>query len=216
MATTSAKTPRQRVPASERRDALIDAAIHEFAHSGLHGTPVDKIARRVGVAQPYVFSLFGSKRDLFLAAVERNFEVVADTFTRAAAEFDPATAPPDMTVLNAMGTAYVELLGSESHRDYLMLQLQSYAACDDETIRDRVRTAYARLISHVERLSQAEPEEVDEFFRYGMWLNVAAAMGVEDLSVGCEWVQAEQAEQAQAALPPSPPATDQSATRRSG
>ena len=25
-----------------------------------------------------------------------------------------------------------------------------------------------------------------------MWLNVAAAMGVEDLSVGCEWVRAEQ------------------------
>jgi hypothetical protein len=25
-------------------------------------------------------------------------------------------------------------------------------------------------------------------FRYGMWLNVAAAMGVEDPSAGCEWV----------------------------
>jgi hypothetical protein len=25
-----------------------------------------------------------------------------------------------------------------------------------------------------------------------MWLNVAAAMGVEDLSAGCEWVRAEQ------------------------
>ena len=24
-----------------------------------------------------------------------------------------------------------------------------------------------------------------------MWLNVAAAMGVEDLSVGCEWMRAE-------------------------
>ena len=40
-------------------------------------------------------------------------------------------------------------------------------------------------------MTQAEPEEIDEFFRYGMWLNVAAAMGVEDLSVGCEWVQAD-------------------------
>ncbi len=200
MATTTAKTPRQRVPASERRDALIDAAIHEFAQGGLHGTPVDKIARRVGVAQPYVFSLFGSKRDLFLAAVERNFEIVADTFTKAAKEFDPATAPPDVTLLNAMGMAYVELLGTQSHRDYLMLQLHSYAACDDEEIRDRVRTFYARLVAHVERLSQAEPEEIDEFFRYGMWLNVAAAMGVEDLSVGCEWVRAEQALQAESAL----------------
>ncbi len=194
MATTSDKTPRQRVPASERRDALIDAAVHEFAHGGLHGTPVDRIARRVGVAQPYVFSLFGSKRDLFLAAVERGFELVAETFTKAAEEFDPATAPPDMTVLNAMGKAYVELLASD--RDYLMLQLHSYAACDDTDIRDRVRTCYARLVAHVERLSGAEPEEIDEFFRYGMWLNVAAAMGVEDLSVGCEWVRAEQAAQA--------------------
>ncbi len=77
--------------------------MHEFAHGGLHGTPVDRIARRVGVAQPYVFSLFASKRELFLAAVERGFELVAETFTRAAAEFDPATAPPDVDVLDGDG-----------------------------------------------------------------------------------------------------------------
>ena len=180
---------RQRVPAAERRDALIEAAVHEFASGGLHGTPVDRIARRVGVAQPYVFSLFANKRELFLAAVERGFEVVAETFTKAAAEFDPATAPPDVDVLAAMGVAYVELL--DSHRDYLMLQHQSYAACDDDVIRERVRAWYARLVIHVERLSGAEPERIDDFFRYGMWLNVAAAMGVEDLSAGCEWVRAE-------------------------
>ncbi|MBV8713296.1 MAG: TetR/AcrR family transcriptional regulator [Solirubrobacterales bacterium] len=187
------QTTRQRVPASERRDAIIEAAVHEFAHGGLHGTPVDRIARRVGVAQPYVFSLFGSKRELFLAAVERGCELIAETFTKAAEEFDPATAPPDMDVLNAMGQAYVELL--QTNRDYLMLQLHSYAACDDEVIRDRVRTAYARLLTRAERLSQAGPERIDEFFRYGMWLNVAAAMEVPDLSVGCEWVRAEQAAQ---------------------
>ena len=72
-----------------------------------------------------------------------------------------------------------------------MLQHQAYAACDDEVIRERVRELYARLVAHVERLSGAESERIDEFFRYGMWLNVAAAMGVEDLSVGCEWVRAE-------------------------
>jgi AcrR family transcriptional regulator len=183
------KAPRQRVPAAERRDALIDAAVHEFAQAGLHGTPVDKIARRVGVAQPYVFSLFGSKRELFLAAVERCFERVSERFTSAAAEFDPAIALPDADVLSAMGTAYVDLL--ESNRDYLMLQLQSYAACEDEVIRDRVRTRYARLVAHVQELSDADQERIDDFFRYGMWLNVAAAMGVPDLSVGCEWVRAE-------------------------
>jgi AcrR family transcriptional regulator len=190
------KSSRQRVPASERRDALIDAAVHEFAHGGLHGTPVDRIARRVGVAQPYVFSLFGSKRELFLAAVERGFELVADTFTKAAAEFDPTIALPDTGIKQAMGHAYAEMLDSD--RDYLMLQLHAYAACDDDEIRDRVRAAYARLVAHVESLWQASPEEIDEFFRYGMWLNVAAALGVEDLSASCEWMRAEQAAEAAA------------------
>jgi AcrR family transcriptional regulator len=189
-ATDRKKAPRRRVPAAERRDALIEAAVHEFAHGGLHGTPVDRIARRVGVAQPYVFSLFANKRELFLAAVERGFELVADTFTRAARDFDPAIAAPDADILTAMGQAYVQLL--ESDRDSLMLQHQSYAACDDELVRDRVRELYARLVAHVERLSGAEEERIDEFFRYGMWLNVAAAMGVEDLSAGCEWILAEQ------------------------
>ncbi len=197
MAMATSSTPhdqpptRQRVPAAERRDALIEAAVHEFAQGGLHGTPVDRIARRVGVAQPYVFSLFGSKRELFLAAVERDFERVSERFAAAAAEFDPAQAPPETDVLTAMGDAYVELLGS--HRDLLMLQLQCYAACDDEVIRDHVRASYARLVRHVQQLSGAEQERIDNFFRYGMWLNVAAAMGVPDLSVGCEWVRAEQA-----------------------
>ena len=190
--TAHAKAPRQRVPAAERRDALIEAAVHEFALGGLHGTPVDRIARRVGVAQPYVFSLFANKRELFLAAVERGFELVGETFTKAAADFDPATALPDTDVLKAMGRAYVQLL--ESDRDYLMLQHQSYAACDDELIRDRVRACYAKLVAHAQRLSGADSERIDEFFRYGMWLNVAAAMGVEDLSAGCEWVRAEQAD----------------------
>jgi AcrR family transcriptional regulator len=183
---------RQRVPAAQRRDALIDAAVHEFAIGGLHGTPVDRIARRVGVAQPYVFSLFASKRELFLAAVERAFELVTDTFTAAAAGFDPATAPADIDVLKLMGLSYIELL--HSHRDYLLLQHQAYAACADEDIRDRVRTRYAQLVAHVEQLSAAEPELVDEFFRHGMWLNVAAAMGVEDLSAGCAWLREEQRE----------------------
>ncbi len=186
---TDTKTTRQRVPAAERRDALISAAVHEFAHGGLHGTPVDKIARSVGVAQPYVFSLFGNKKELFLAAVERSFQHIADVFTQAAETFDPAIALPDATVLQAMGNGYMEMLTAD--RDYLMIQHQAYAACDDEHIRDHVRRCYAELVAHVERLSGAEQEALDDFFRYGMWLNVAAAMGVQDLSAGCEWMREE-------------------------
>jgi AcrR family transcriptional regulator len=184
---TTPQQARRRVPAAERREELIAAAVHEFAHGGLHGTAVERIARRVGVAQPYVFSLFPSKRELFLAALDRSFERVADTFRRAAADFREGRAPTDCgDVLEAMGRAYKELLFSD--RDYLMLQHQCYAACEDELVRARVRHRYAELVQLASELSDAEPDRLDDFFRHGMALNVAAALGVEDISMGCAWV----------------------------
>jgi AcrR family transcriptional regulator len=181
---------RRRVPAAERREELISAAVVEFAKGGLNGTAVERIARRVGVAQPYVFSLFPSKRDLFLAALDRGFERVAETFERAAGDYKEGRGPAGCEdVLQAMGMAYKELLASD--RDCLMLQLQSYAACDDELVRMRVRRRYAELVMLAGDLSGAEPERMDDFFSRGMALNVAAALGVEDLSVSCPWIAAE-------------------------
>ena len=101
-----------------------------------------------------MFSLFPSKRELFSAAVERGFELIGETFSRAAAEFDPEQAEPGTDVLLAMGQAYVAML--ESNRDYLMLQHQAYAACDDELIRERVRRQYALSVAHAQQLSGAE------------------------------------------------------------
>jgi AcrR family transcriptional regulator len=188
--TTAPEQTRRRVPAAERREELIAAAVHEFAHGGLHGTAVERIARRVGVAQPYVFSLFPSKLELFLAALERSFETVADTFRQAAADFLEGRGPVDCDdALDAMGRAYKGLLLSD--RDHLMLQHQSYAACDDDVVRARVRHRYAELVDLVQELSGADPARLDDFFRRGMALNVAAALGVEELSVSCPWVQAE-------------------------
>lgn len=178
------------MPAAERREELIAAAVHEFAHGGLHGTPVERIARRVGVAQPYVFSLFPSKRELFLAALERSFQKVADTFSAAVAAFQQGRAPETcQDPLEAMGLAYRELLRSD--RDYLMLQHHAYAACDDEVVRDRVRHRYAEFVELARVLSGADPERLDDFFRHGMALNVAAALGVDELSTSSSWVQAE-------------------------
>jgi AcrR family transcriptional regulator len=190
MSATPAPAARRRVPAAERREELIAAAVHEFAHGGLHGTTVDSIARRVGVAQPYVFSLFPTKRELFLAALERSFERLAEIFRRAALDFSEGRGPADCEdVLEAMGRSYKELLSGD--RDYLMLQHQSYAACDDELVRERVRHCYAEVLELARSLSGADAERLDDFIRHGMTLNVAAALGVEDLSISCPWVQAE-------------------------
>jgi AcrR family transcriptional regulator len=190
MATSTKTEPRRRVPAAERRDALIEAAVHHFGHGGLHGTRVAAIAAEVGVAQPYVFSLFPTKRDLFLAAVGRCFEKIAALFEAATEAYDRnGPSEPDEDKLDAIGHAYMGAIAEDP--DQLLLQLQAYAACgDDEEIQAFVRHEYARLVDLVRRVSGVEDEEeLDGFFQTGMWCNVAAALGVEDFSVGSGWVE---------------------------
>jgi AcrR family transcriptional regulator len=188
--TSTSKQARQRVPAAERRDALIAAAVEEFAVGGLHATPVDRIARRVGVAQPYVFSLFPTKRDLFIAAVERGFQLTTEVFTETAAEFRRAHAGTDYEhkdILRAFGVRYTELLAS--NRPMLMLQLHAYAACDDEVIRRHVRAAYEQLGRDVQALTGIDEDQLNEFLSIGMWLNVQAAIRSDDLDGLCDWIQ---------------------------
>jgi AcrR family transcriptional regulator len=187
--TSIAKQTKQRVPAAERRDALIAAAIEEFAVGGLHSTPVDRIARRVGVAQPYVFSLFPTKRDLFIAAVERGFKLVGDLFTETAADIRQAHAGTTLTsatILKAFGERYTEMLFS--NRPMLMLQLHAYAACDDEVIREHVRAAYEQLGRHVQELTGVDEDKLNEFLSIGMWLNVQAAIRSDYLDGLCDWI----------------------------
>lgn len=189
MAATTKSEPRRRVPAAERRDALIEAAVHHFAHGGLHGTKVSAIAADVGVAQPYVFSLFPTKRDLFLAAVDRCFEKVSALFEQAAAEFDKnGPQEPEEDKLNAIGRAYMGSIANDPDR--LLLQLQAYAACgDDAGIQTAVRRNYARLVELARELSGMDDERLDGFFQMGMWCNVAAALGIEDFKAGSGWVE---------------------------
>ena len=86
MATTA---PRQ--TAGERRIAVLEAANVEFALRGLHGASTDAIARRAGISQPYLFRLFGSKKELFIAVIEDCFARTLESF-RAAASGSPGAA----------------------------------------------------------------------------------------------------------------------------
>src|ERR671935_1698722 len=90
--------------AGERRAQLVEAAVGAFAQTGLHGTAVSAVTDRVGVTQPYAFSLFRTKKGLFLAAVERGFDLVEERF-RAAADGRPREER-----LKAMGDACGEYL----------------------------------------------------------------------------------------------------------
>ena len=75
-----------RMSKEERRREIVEVAVREFAVGGLYGTPVEAIAKKVGVSQPYLFQLFGTKKELFIAAVRRSFERTVGMFRTAAAE----------------------------------------------------------------------------------------------------------------------------------
>ena len=176
----AAKTPsRTRQTATERREALVEAAVEHFAQTGLHGTAVSAITDQVGITQPYAFSL-GTKKGLFLAAVERGCDRIEQAFRAAAA--DAGEDGP----LAAMGAAYGELL---SDRALLLMQLQGYAACGDDEIRELVRRRYAQLYELVSELSGADRLELQGFFATGMLLNVAAAMDLPELLYDETWMK---------------------------
>src|ERR1700691_6553441 len=95
---------RQRMPAVERRELVLEAALAEFAAGGLAGTSTEEVARRAGISQPYLFRLFPTKRALFLALVQRCFDRLEETFTTAAG------GPTGQDALTAVGDGYELLL----------------------------------------------------------------------------------------------------------
>jgi AcrR family transcriptional regulator len=162
-----------RKSAEVRREEILEAAMTEFALAGLHGTSADAIAERAGISQPYLFRLFGTKKQLFLATVERGFRRTLAAFQEAA-----ASAGPGENVFEAMGHAYVDLL---QDRTMLMGQLQAYAACEDPDVREVVRREYAAIYRFAESVSGGDAERVHRFFKTGMLINVAAAMELDKL-----------------------------------
>jgi len=156
-----------RMSAAERREQVLEAAMGQFAVSGLAGTSTEDVARVAGISQPYLFRLFPTKKALFLALSERCFKRIEDAFTAAAADAVGEEA------LEAMAKAYEKLL---EDRTLLLLQMQAYAACGDPEIRAVTRARYKKLWTLVERLTGLPFDRVVEFFAMGMLINVAAAL----------------------------------------
>jgi AcrR family transcriptional regulator len=168
-----------RKSATERRDEILDAALVEFAAHGLEGGSTEAIAKAVGISQPYVFRLFGTKKRLFMATVERCMRGTLEMFHTASAGLKGEEA------LHAIGEAYVERLSSDP--TYLHSQMQAYAASDDPDIREVVRRGYGELVEYVERVSGLPAGPVSHFFAKGMLLNVIASMDLLKAEEG--WAQ---------------------------
>jgi AcrR family transcriptional regulator len=168
----------ERKTAEERREAVLEAALAEFAAHGLDGGSTEAIARAAGISQPYVFRLFGTKKELFMATIERCLRGTLEMMRTASAGLKGEA------VLEAIGEAYTQRLANPT---YLHAQMQSYAACGDPAIREVVRHGYGEMVEYVERASGLAPDRVAHFFAKGMLLNVVASMDLLGAEEG--WAQ---------------------------
>jgi AcrR family transcriptional regulator len=165
-------SPARRRRSDERREHVIAAAVAEFARHGYHGASTGAIARRAGISQPYIYALFPSKQDLFLAANTHVVERIRRRFVEAArGGADPGER------IHAMAESYHELLES---REEILFQLQSYAAGLDLEIREHVRRQFMDLFDEAVRVTGASRPEVSHFFAAGMLLNVVAALDLPE------------------------------------
>lgn len=77
-----------RLPAAQRREQLLDTAARVFAVHGFSGATTFQIAKAAGVSEPIIYRHFESKRDLFIALVERTGAATIKLW-----EHELATAP---------------------------------------------------------------------------------------------------------------------------
>jgi AcrR family transcriptional regulator len=168
-----------RMSAEERKERVLDAAVAEFAKGGLAGTSTETIAARAGISQPYLFRLFSTKKDLFIAAYQRAFNLIETQFREASEGLTGDAA------LDAMARAYHDLL---TNRDLLLVQLHTYAASGDPDVQAAARSSYRHLWLLAEERSGADNESLRMFFAMGMLWNVAVALDLPGLDES--WAQA--------------------------
>lgn len=168
-----------RKTSSERRETVLDAAVVEFAEKGLHGASTEAIAERAGISQPYVFKLFGTKKDLFLTAVDRVCDRIVETWE------DSLKDDPEDPLL-AMGEAFV---GLTFRREELLMLLQACAASKDPDVLGLMRGRMERMYDYVARTTGEPDAHVQQFFAQGMLLTVGAGLALPEMAEESDWAR---------------------------
>jgi AcrR family transcriptional regulator len=141
-----------RLPAAERRKALIDTAIKIFAAGSYRGVTTAEIAKAAGVSEPILYRHFSSKRELYLAAIEQVWRELRTQWAEAiAAEPEPSLSFFALTASSSALLSKRTVLGS------LWVQALAEASEDSELrkyLRSHLREVHA-YVAAVMRSSQA-------------------------------------------------------------
>jgi AcrR family transcriptional regulator len=92
VAGTHTRATAARLPAVERRSAIVDAALRVFSTGSYSGATTADLARAAGVSEPILYRHFGSKRELYFACLDEAWQRLEATIDTAVVELGPVAA----------------------------------------------------------------------------------------------------------------------------
>ena len=127
MATAPRRKYAPRLPPEERREQLLDAALHLLVEGGYPGLSMEGVARAAGVTKPVVYDAFGDRTELLRALLEREERRALKQVTAVLPGL-PVDADPD-EVLHDSVLAFLRTV--ERHPDTWRLLLLPAAGTPD-------------------------------------------------------------------------------------
>lgn len=76
----------QRLPATARREQILEVALDVFSTAGFHGASMNDVAVAAGVTKPVLYQHFDSKRELYQALLEEVGNRLLEAIAKATAE----------------------------------------------------------------------------------------------------------------------------------
>lgn len=142
-----------RLPAAERRQALLEVAMRLFAARGFHAVTTAEIVREAGVSEPILYRHFASKRDLYVACLDESQRQLRDAVERAI-----AATPDPADWINALGRAAIAFHRRGVVPPALWMQAVNEAGEEPELrahVRKQMREAHALVAGIVRRGQEA-------------------------------------------------------------
>lgn len=140
-----------RLPAAKRREQLLDTAAKLFALHGYAGATTSEIARAAGVTEPIIYRHFPSKREMFIALIERTGEQTIKLW-----EHDLRAAPDPAERLKRLIRA--NPMVTNRGRGVYRVIVTAMTEVDDpkiqQALNDHIQMLHAFLTKEVERAQE--------------------------------------------------------------
>ncbi len=184
MTASPAARPRPRLPADERRRAVLDAARDVFARRGYHGAGIAEIASTCGCSEPILYRHFASKQALFAAVLVDSAELLR---ARIAPLFEEAEDPLDALVAVAATATEDELFIQISRLRMLAATLVSEPEIQ-EALGQTVTEMHGRLTGLMARAREhgSLRPDIDPGDAAWLWFGVALQVGYRGAVFGTE------------------------------